>query len=208
MVWQRLDAPMAEPMLPANAPVLRSLALPHEYAISSAETMGVEPFLAKLEARLAGGLRLMQLRDKTLPAGERVALARRVVETAGRYAARVLVNGDEALARSVGADGVHWPADQLMRATVRPAEMLCAASCHDGAELARACELDLDFALLGPVRETASHPGARALGWDGVEQIGKGASLPLYAIGGVVPADLDRAWSCGMHGLAMIRGSW
>lgn len=206
--WQLPGATPVEPMLPANAPVLRSLALPHEYAISSAETMGVEPFIARLEARLAGGLRLVQLRDKTLPPAERASLARRVVESAHRHSAQVLVNGDAALARAVGAPGVHWPAEQLMRATARPADLLCAASCHDAVELARASALELDFAVLGPVLESATHPGAIALGWESFARLACGASLAIYAIGGARPADLERAWSCGAHGVAMIRGSW
>ena len=35
-----------------------------------------------------------------------------------------------------------------------------------------------------------------------------GAGLPIFAIGGIQPADLERARGCGAHGLAMIRGSW
>ena len=206
--WQMPGERLVEPMLPANAPVLRSLALPYEYAISSAETIGVEPFLARLEARLAAGLRLVQVRDKTLPSKARASLARRVVEVSNRHFARVLVNGDEALARAAGADGVHWPAEQLMRATARPADMMCAASCHSIEELALAARLDCDLAVLGPVLDTASHPRAGTLGWDGFARLAQGASLPIYAIGGVKLKDLERAWTCGAHGLAMIRGSW
>ena len=58
---------MAEPMLPANAPVLAALALPHEYAISNAERMGIEASLHIMERRLKEGLRLLQVRDKNLP---------------------------------------------------------------------------------------------------------------------------------------------
>lgn len=204
--WQTPGAPLAEPMLPANAPVLRSLALPHEYAVSSAETTGVDAFLARLDARLDGGLRLVQLRDKTIT--DRAAFARRVIEAAHRHGARVLVNGEEALARSLGADGVHWSSDRLMRASARPADLLCAASCHSSPELERAAELDCDFAVIGPVLDTISHPGAGTLGWDGFARLAAGAGLPIFAIGGVRPADLERAWTCGAHGLAMIRGSW
>ena len=151
---------------------------------------------------------MVQLRDKRLPPGERASLARRVVEVSHRHGARVLVNGDETFARALGADGVHWPADRLMCATARPAGLLCAASCHSLQELERAAELDCDLAVVGPVLDTASHPGADTLGWDGFARLTLGARLPIFAIGGVQPADLERAWTCGGHGLAMIRGSW
>ena len=204
--WQRFDAPMAEPMLPANAPVLRSLALPLEYAITDAETLGVAEILARLERRLADGLRMVQVRDKAL--SRRADFARSVVATAHRYGAKVLVNGDERAARAAGADGVHWSAAMLAQAAARPHELLCGASCHSDAELQRAAELECDFAVLGPVRETATHLGASPLGLEAFARMARSAPIPVYAIGGLVLSDLDSARSHGAHGLAMIRGSW
>ena len=57
-------------------------------------------------------------------------------------------------------------------------------------------------------RATRSHPGAAVLGWDGFRRIADGASIPVYAIGGLRRADLDEARRAGAHGLAMISGSW
>jgi 8-oxo-dGTP diphosphatase len=131
-----------------------------------------------------------------------------VVKAAHRHDARVLVNGDEALARETGADGLHWSAEALMRSTARPADLLCAASCHTAEELERATQLECDFAVLGPVGVTASHPAAQSLGWGRFGELARGAQLPIYAIGGLRPGDLEQAWGCGAHGLAMIRGSW
>ena len=204
--WQRIDAPIAEPMLPANAPVLRSLALPLEYAITDAQTLGTEGMLARVERRLQRGLRLIQVRDKALP--DRVEFARSVVALAHRYGARVLVNGDEQAARSAGADGVHWSAALLGRAAARPEGLLCGASCHSSAELERAVALECDFAVLGPVRGTTTHPGMPTLDWDGFARIARGAPMPVFAIGGVRSFDLGEARRNGAHGLAMIRGSW
>ena len=200
-VWQRLDAPMAEPMLPANAPVLASLALPLEYAISNAERLGAGPSLAIMERRLKSGLRLIQVRDRSLP--DRNGFALEVAGLARRYGAKVLVNGGPDV-----ADGVHFSAAQLLRLQERPKEGLAAASCHTREELARAERLDLDFAILGPVKATATHPGAALLGWEGFAAIARGASIPVYAIGGLRPEDLPDARRAGAHSLAMIRGSW
>jgi 8-oxo-dGTP diphosphatase len=68
--------------------------------------------------------------------------------------------------------------------------------------------LECDFAVLGPVRDTTTHPGAPTLGWDGFARIARGTPIPVFAIGGVRPSDLDDARRNGAHGLAMIRGSW
>lgn len=109
----------------------------------------------------------------------------------------MLVNGES-----------HLSSAQLMAAKARPAGDLVAASCHTSAELDQAMALGLDFAVLGPVLPTASHPGAPALGWTGFAALAAGASIPVYALGGLKPTDLARARAAGAHGLAMISGSW
>jgi 8-oxo-dGTP diphosphatase len=201
IAWQRFGMPLAEPMLPANAPVLAALELPHEYAITDAEKRGREPMLSRIRQRLDTGLKLIQVRDKDLPRREQ--FARTVLRLAHRHGARVLLNGGPAF-----ADGMHYTAAQLMALRERPRGILAAASCHDATELGRAMALELDFAVLGPVHPTASHPGAPALGWDGFARLVRGASIPVYAIGGIKRTDLETAWRAGAHGLAMISDAW
>ena len=201
IAWQRFGDPLAEPMLPANAPVLAALELPQEYAITDAQNRGREPMLARLRERLDSGLKLIQLRDKGLP--RREEFARSVLRMAHRHGAKVLLNGGPAI-----GDGLHYTAAQLMALRSRPQGVLAAASCHNAAELARAMELELDFAVLGPVKATATHADASPLGWDGFAQLVRGVSIPVYAIGGVKRADLETAWRAGAHGLAMISGAW
>jgi len=199
-LWQRLDAPMAEPMLPANAPVLASLALPLEYAITDVQALGVDHQLARVEARMKDGLRLVQVRDKGH--WERSRIIYVVSRMASQYGAKVLVNGGPP------ADGIHYSADQLMKLRVRPKDGLAAASCHTVQELGHAMAIGLDFVVLGPVKATASHPGAAELGWDGFRRIAEGASIPVYAIGGLRRSDMDQARRAGAHGVAMISGAW
>ena len=200
-LWQRLDAPVAEPMLPANGPVLASLALPLEYAITDAQSLGAAEQLARVEARMKEGLRLVQVRDKDN--WERARLIYVIRSMAKQYGARVLVNGGPA------ADGVHFTAEQLMTLRARPEQnLLYAASCHTGQELGHAMAIGLDFVVLGPVKATASHPDAEPIGWDGFRRIAEHASIPVYAIGGLRRADLHEARRAGAHGLAMISGSW
>jgi len=202
---QRMDL---APMLPANTPLLDALKLPCEYAISNAVDVGASAFLAALDVRLAAGLQLVQLRDKTLPADARERLARAALARTRAHGARLLVNGDEALAHAVGADGVHFTSGQLARLRERPGFALCAASCHDATELARAAALGLDFVVLGPVHPTPSHPDATTLGWERFASLVAECSLPVFALGGVAQRDLETAWAHGAHGIAMVRGAW
>ena len=201
IAWQHFSARMAEPMLPANAPVLAALALPHEYAITDAEQRGTQAMLEVIRVRLVSGLRLLQVRDKSLAGRE--AFAQSVLQLAHGHGARVMLNGGPAI-----GDGVHYTAAQLMKLRERPAGMLASASCHTAADLRHAMALELDFAVLGPVKPTRSHPGAQVMGWDEFARIARGASIPVYAIGGLRRSDLEDAWRAGAHGVAMISGAW
>lgn len=194
------------PVLPANAPVLRALALPPLYAISNAAELGVEPFMVRLQVQLEAGLRLIQLREKSLGRDELRDLARRVTALAHEYGAKVLINGDVALAQELGADGVQLTSGQL--GVERPAVAWCAASCHSAAELRRAEALGCDFALLSPVLPTQSHPGAAHLGWEQFAKLAAGSSIPVYGLGGLSAADMRTAWERGAHGVALLRQAW
>jgi len=196
------------PVLPANAPILRALELPTLYAISNAAELGVEEFMHRLEAALHKGLRLVQLREKSLPHDALRELAQRVVTLAHAHGARVLLNGDVALAQQVGADGVQLTGAQLAELQHRPEVDWCAASCHSAEELRRAEALGCDFALLSPVLPTKSHPGAAHLGWEKFAEIAAGASIPVYALGGLTDADMEIAWHHGAHGIALLRQAW
>ena len=196
------------PMLPANAPILRSLELPALYAISNAAELGIEPFITRLEAKLGEGLRLIQLREKNLARDELRELAQRVIALAHAHGAKVLLNGDVALAQEVGADGVQLTAAQLGGWHGGPAVDWCAASCHNEEELRRAEALGCDFALLSPVLPTLSHPGAPHLGWDNFAASAAGSSIPVYALGGLTRDDMQTAWRHGAHGISLLRQAW
>jgi 8-oxo-dGTP diphosphatase len=206
--WQHATEVSVDPILPANAPILRALELPFLYAISNATELGVKEFLLRLERALGNGLRLVQLREKNLAHDELRELARRVTALAHAHGAKVLLNGDAELAQEVGADGVQLTATQLAGLRERPAVDWCAASCHDAAELRRAEALGCDFALLSPVLPTLSHPGAPPLGWENFAAIAAGSSIPVYALGGLTHGDMQTAWRHGAHGISLLRQAW
>ena len=198
ITWQHFGATMVAPMLPANAPVLASLALPTEYAITSAGRHGIEDMLARLERRLQQGLKLLQIREPDLEASLAERFGERALRLAHRYGCQVLMKFPHP-----DADGIHFTAADLMALKARPRLLLAAASCHTREELERAMALGLDFVVLGPVKDKSP-----ALGWTRFAEIARGATLPVYAIGGLTRADLRDAWRAGAHGIAMIRGAW
>jgi 8-oxo-dGTP diphosphatase len=207
-VWQSPEAVSVDPLLPANAPILRALRLPPVYAITHASELGVTEQLRRLEPALARGLKLVQVREKAL--GEKTLrdFAARVIGRAHAHGARVLVNGNAQLARDLGADGVHLTAAQLNDARQRPDCGLVGASCHDAGEMERAQAVGADLVVLGPVLPTPTHPGAAGLGWVQFAALLKECPLPVYALGGLMPTDLETAWRHGAHGISMMRGAW
>jgi 8-oxo-dGTP diphosphatase len=82
------------------------------------------------------------------------------------------------------------------------------ASCHTREELAHAARLGLDYAVLGAVGPSASHPGERGLGWSAWRDRAREAALPVYAIGGLTVPDLPTALAAGAHGIAQLTGAW
>ena len=208
LTWTKIgDAAAVAPLLPANSTILRALELPPLYALTNAEQNGIDAELARLEIALARGLRLIQVRDKTLPLAQRLQLARGAMALASGYAdACVLVNDDEDLARAVGAHGVHLSSGRLMQAAQRPAFERVAASCHSAEDLAHAAALGLDFALLSPVLPTASHPQSDGIGWNSFSRLIERAPLPVFALGGMRAEMLETARLNGAHGIALMRG--
>ena len=85
---------------------------------------------------------------------------------------------------------------------------LIGASCHDADDLEQARTAGCDFAVLGPVRATPTHPGALVLQWDGFERLARDAGLPVFGIGGLGGGDVASARRSGGHGVAAIRAFW
>lgn len=206
--WQSPASLDVGPMLPANAVVLKALQLPAQYAITNAAALGEKEALARLESALCRGLKLVQVREKQFNQNRLERFAREVVTRCHRRGAIVTVNGEPALADAVAADGVHLTAKRLMQTVNRPDVAWCAASCHDRQEIERAESLGLDFIVVGPVMPTASHPGARPIGWQAFDRLAANVSIPVYALGGLRIGDLDEAWRHGAHGVAMLSGAW
>ncbi len=200
-----LDLLSVSPVLPANTPILRALALPPVYAITNAGSVGVA---AELERLKRARPMLVQVREKTLDTIQRQAFAREVAALVHGYGGHVLLNGNADEAINVGADGVHLSAAALMACESRPDLPLVFASCHTAAELDKASSLGLDAVVLGSVNPTLTHPepGHTTLGWTAFAGLIEGTSLPIYAIGGMSVADVATAQAVGAQGVAMMRG--
>ncbi len=209
--WVSPEQLPAEDILEADLPIIRALRLP-DFCLVTPDpgNMPRHLFLAKLDASLARGITLVQLRAPSLPHAEFVALARDVLPACRRWNARLVLNALPDVLNEVDADGIHLNGRNLAITHARPVpdERWLSAACHSSAEVRKAQSIGVDFALISPVATTATHPHHPTLGWSGFSALARDACMPVYALGGMKREDMDRARNAGGRGIAAIRGLW
>ena len=208
--WVNLSELQDYELPEADRPIISALNLPLVYQISPEPDQNIEVFLDKLETCLASGVKLFQLRAKTLSRSTLGQLTDSVRQLCDKYQTRWLINGVPEDVKCFNADGVHLSSDRLMALADRPLndESLVGASCHNTEELEHAVHIGVDFAVLSPVNKTLSHPDVKPIGLKKFEHLIEGVNIPVYALGGMSHADLELAWEHGAQGVAMIRAGW
>ncbi len=205
VAWVDPARPTVGPLLPSNELAFATLALPELVAVARVNGAPGAPdeLLARIPSLVADGLRLLIVRAPGLAPAQRVQLTRRLRERRRGTELRLLLSGTALEARQAGACGLHSSAAALAGLIERPPTRLWAVSVHNARDLERASALDADFAILSPVRATASHPEDQPLGWDGLQALAAASPLPVYAQGGLGPDDLDAARAAGALGVAV-----
>jgi thiamine-phosphate pyrophosphorylase len=150
------------------------------------------PPLELVQAFLRGGASVVQLRLKTLPARELVAVAREAAAICRQRDALLLVNDRPDVARVAGADGVHLGQEDFPPAAAREVlgdDSLIGVSTHSDAEIDAALAAGADYLGFGPVFETRSKADAplpQPHGLSGLERaVRRAAPVPVVAIGGL-----------------------
>ena len=169
------------------------------------------PLVETVGAILQGGGRWIWFRDRDLEPEARRRLGEAVaarVRAAGGY---LTVGGDVALARALGADGVHLGGGTALEgiAAARAAlgaGALIGASVHAPQEAAGAAAAGADYVTLSPIYPTASKPGyGPALGLHGLAAA-RQAGLPVVALGGVRGAEIAACRGAGATAVAVMGG--
>lgn len=177
------------------------------YAVTPDES-DTASLLARTDALLAAGTRLLQYRNKTAPSALRLEQARALRALCSRYGARLIVNDSVDLALAVGADGVHLGrADGSVaeaRARVGPSGLV-GASCYDRFELAtRAIADGADHVAFGSVYPSAVKPDAVHAPLELIRRARRELPVPVVAIGGITPENAAPVIEAGAHALAAI----
>jgi len=168
--------------------------------------------LAHLVARaVAGGIRLVQIREKDLPARELhqavVACRAAVEEAAPGREVLIVVNDRLDVALAAGADGVHLTAWSLSPGQLRglvPPGFLVGCSVHSRPAAVRAAGEGANYLLFGHVFPTRSKPGVPARGLDLLRLVAGAVDCPVLAIGGVNARRLSDVAAAGCDGAAVM----
>jgi len=151
---------------------------------------------------IAGGVDMIQVREKDLPARELVDLVCKVRDLAAGTKTRVLVNDRLDVALAAGIDGVHLPANGLPADRVRPYVKVLGISTHTLQEALTAEAARADFIVFGPVFDT---PGKKPVGLESLREVASHVKIPVLAIGGITTANSQEVLRAGAAGIAGIR---
>ena len=214
LMWAPMERLASYPMPPADRPVVAALLQPDRYLVTPEPTGSDAAWLDALGLALSAGTQRVQLRAPACNPSRWEALAEQAVRMCRETGAECLINGDVTLARRLGV-GIQLRSAQLeapdLQVDVKgflDAGLPVGASCHGLDELRRAEQLGCTFALLGPIKATPTHPGMTGIGWNRFAELREQVALPIYAIGGMEPGDVETARTHGAQGIAAIRGLW
>ena len=161
------------------------------------------PDLAELlEAAIAGGVDVVQIREKSLD--DRTLLCRLAVarDVTARCGVPLVVNDRIDLALLAEADYVHLGQDDVPVEAARGFEMPVGLSTHTADQIAAA---DADYIGVGPVFETPTKQGRPAVGLDLVRHAVSAATIPWFAIGGIDSDNAAEVVAAGATRLAVVR---
>ena len=205
--WVLPDNNVVSPILPANDLIFKAISLPDIYAITNAYEYSGN-FLNKVEQQLNNGLGLIQIREKAISKNAFIELTKEIIQMAGNFDAKVMINSDINLAYKLNADGVHLNSSLLHRLSEIPKDLIVSASCHSARDIEKAMTMDVSFVVLSPVQKTQSHPNSTPIGWDSFSKITQNYSIPIYALGGMKQNDIENAFNAGAIGIASQRAIW
>lgn len=195
----------------ANRPIIQAVQLPRTLPISAGRGLSGGELYEAARARLeVSRPDWFLLRAPWLQQSEYIAAAARLQAYCDTAGVRMMLHGHPDLIEAVPAAGVHVPSALARDMTARPfaSSALLGVSCHSDVELQQAAALGADYAFLGPVAKTTSHPDVDPIGWGEFSALVATANLPVYALGGLGTDDLNRALEAGAQGVAGISYWW
>lgn len=171
--------------------------------------VGAEAALvSRVAAAVAGGVDLVQLREKDLPGGRLLTLAAALRDAIGG-AALLVVNERVDVAAALPAGGVQLGEEAMPVSAARQilgADALIGRSVHSATGAVAAAEAGADFLVAGTMYASRSHPGEEPAGPELIRRIVAQVDLPVVGIGGIDVDNAPAVLAAGAVGVAVITG--
>ena len=180
---------------------------PRLYVILDRAAARGRDLLTILDATLAGGCRLVQLREKEWPSGRLLPMAERLRDRCRAAGATFVVNDRLDLALALGADGVHLGQDDLPPAAARPLlrpGMILGLSTHSLEQARAAQAAGADYVAVGSMFPTGTKPDFQLVGPEIIGKLRGEISVPLIGIGGITHDNVTQVIRAGADGVAVI----
>ncbi|WP_227271462.1 thiamine phosphate synthase [Roseobacter weihaiensis] len=178
------------------------------YLVTDPELCARQGLVATVREAVAGGVTMIQLRDKTASTAERVERARALKHLLRGLEVPLIINDDPEAAVAAGADGAHIGQGDIAPAQARALlgpDKILGLSCETPDAVRAADPALVDYLGLGPVFGTATkNDHAQVIGLDGLARMVTLSPLPTVAIGGLKPAHVKPVRNSGADGLAVV----
>lgn len=154
----------------------------------------------------AAGVDLLILREKDLTPTAYQALAAPIRDLCARTGTPLAVNTFAAVAAALGIGTVTLSADSFLRAERPAGAVRVGVSVHGLAEGLACADQGADFLIYGNIFPTSCKPGLPGRGRDELRQLCTASDIPVYAIGGITPANAQTVHDCGADGVCLMSG--
>lgn len=178
------------------------------YLITDPTLSGPRGVVRVVEAAIAGGVTLVQLRDPDAKTGALVELGRALAGLLRPAGIPLIVNDRVDVALAVGADGVHVGQRDMRPADVRRLigpDAILGLSVTSPAQLASSDLIGVDYLGVGPICATRTKPDASTpIGTAGLHAVASLSALPIVAIGGIHAGNVAEIMDAGADGVAVV----
>jgi thiamine-phosphate pyrophosphorylase len=161
----------------------------------------------QVRAAIAGGITMLQIREKNCTTKRLIELAYPIVTLCKSAGVPCLINDDVEAARVLGADGVHVGQKDMKLKKAREIlgeNAIIGTSAHNLKEAIKAQEEGADYIGCGALFRTGTKSDATPLAIDTLKEIRAAVSIPVVAIGGITPENLPNLYHTGIDGIAVV----
>ena len=161
------------------------------------------------EALVSGGIDLLQLRAKNLPAIEIERLAKQVHAITAQHGVPLVINDHPEIARNARSEGVHLGQDDMSIADARKivgAECAVGKSTHSLDQAIRAFYEGADYIGFGPLFATPTKPDYPPIGLDEIGKVHEAVRIPVFCIGGIKLDNLPKVIEAGARRVVIVSG--